>query len=257
MPFCTTLEVAHIDSQNWRLTRPLVWKGRWEYMIIRSGFETDFASIPKMVRWLLDNAGRNAEAGVLHDAVWRESKLPDPRVDPWFADGMLRRALRETGSTALTRTLIWAGVRVAATVRGRFGKQGPSLLYKIVQLLGVLALAAISALGPTLVTGVGLIVFWVFNWLTALAWYVLFERRVFTSTNWPWPVKTKSVSYRPPQEQLLVIIPFKPNPYDKSGSASPSGPTGAFEELERLLAEHADITDEQITIWAEAIAAAR
>ena len=80
--FRTKLHVAHIDDKRWQLTRPLVWEGQWQYFVIRAGFQTDFASIPKPVRWLLDNAGRNAEAAVLHDAVWRESKRKDkPRID--------------------------------------------------------------------------------------------------------------------------------------------------------------------------------
>jgi hypothetical protein len=49
----------------------------------------------------MENAGADSEAEVLHDAVYQESKLDDRRVDPADADGIFRRALRETGSTAL------------------------------------------------------------------------------------------------------------------------------------------------------------
>ena len=286
MPFRTRLVTAHISRNTWELTRPLVWQGEWQYVIIREGFHTDFASIPKVVRWLLDNAGANAEAGVLHDAAWRESKLkPDVRrIDPWFADGMLRRALRETGSTALIRTLIWFGVRIAASVCLRLGKKGPSRVVKIAQLTVVAILGAVTALVPTIVAVAGLVVFWIFNWIFAVFWYAVFEKRVFKKgINWPWPVKAVNVATAaetvaptpteslaqsklqpavsaaapqgklPAPRELLVLIPFRADPYTKGPDAdSPTAQElAAAQELAVIL--HDDpttLTDEDIVKWA-------
>jgi Protein of unknown function (DUF1353) len=225
--FQSTLEVAHVDGERWRLTKPLVWQGRWQYIVIRSGFETDFASIPKPVRWLLDNAGRNAEAAVLHDAVWRESKRPDSRIDPWLADGIFRRALHETGSPALTRGLMWFAVRLTAMVGGRVGRQGPSLFVKVIQLLLVLGLGTVTALGPTLVAGGGLLIYWLWNWISALAWHLWFERRSHDgSTNWPWPFNPsthKPTKTAPPRE-LLIVASFELDP--TTGDAAELDPAG-------------------------------
>jgi hypothetical protein len=211
--FRSTLEVAHVDGERWRLTKPLVWQGRFQYIVIRSGFETDFASIPKSVRWLLDNAGRNAEAAVLHDAVWRDSKRPDSRIDPWLADGIFRRALHETGSPALTRGLMWFAVRLTAMAGGRVGKQGPSLVVKVIQLMLVLGLGIVTALGPTLVAAVGLLIYWLWNWISAVAWYLWFERHD-DSTNWPWPCNASTL--RPtttaPPHDLLIVASFEVDP---------------------------------------------
>jgi Protein of unknown function (DUF1353) len=286
MPFRTRLVTAHISRDTWELTHPLVWQGEWQYIIIREGFHTDFASIPKVVRWLLDNAGANAEAGVLHDAAWRESKLKPEirRIDPWFADGMLRRALRETGSTALVRTLIWFGVRIAASVSLRLGKKGPSRLVKIAQLTVVAMLGVVTALVPTIVAVAGLVVFWIFNWIFSVFWYAVFEKRVFKKgINWPWPVKAVNVANAPetvaqtpteslapstlqapapaapPQGQLpapndlLVVIPFRSDPYtDAPDADSPTPPQlAAAKELAVIL--HDDptkLTDEHILKWA-------
>ena len=284
MPFRTRLETAHLDRDTWELTRPLIWQGQWQYIVIREGFRTDFASIPKMVRWLLDNAGANAEAGVLHDAAWRESKraAATRRIDPWFADGMLRRALRETGSTALTRTLIWFGVRIAATVSGRLGKRGPSRAVKLAQLAGAFALGAVTALVPTIVAGLGLVAFWGFNWVFSLFWFVVFERRTFKAgtANWPWPVGGKntaaglptpaaapSASLQAPTptatqtsaaptsptlaEALLVIIPFRKDPYTKGAHEPSDNEVVAARELAAVLHDDpAKVTDEQIQRWA-------
>ena len=188
--FDTDLAVRHIEGKRWKLTDPLVWSGKQQLFVIRSNFETDFASIPKPLRWLLDNAGANSEAAVLHDAAWRESQRPkdERRIDPADADGMFRRALRETGSTALTRGLMWGGVRAASILRGRYGSSGPSRWIKLAQLAGIALLGTVTILTPTLVTLAGLAFYWVANWLVALVWR-RFEARTFGprfSTNWPW-----------------------------------------------------------------------
>lgn len=210
--FRTPLHVAHLDHKDWKLTRPLVYEGGWEYVIIMPGFVTDFASIPKPVRWLLDNAGRNAEAAVLHDAVWRESRRTDtePRVDPYHADGLFRRALRETGSTTLARGLMWFAVRVAAMVRGRVGALGPSLPVKLLQLAVILVIGALTALIPTAVAVIGLVVYWVGSWIVGVVWFLVYERRRFGgTTNWPWPANDRR-RVRPGDDlerELLVLVP--------------------------------------------------
>lgn len=100
VPFCTPLSVRHEVGEEWRLLDPLVFEGNDDYFVMRKGFKTDFASIPRPVRWLFDTAGTNSEPGVLHDAVWRESKRDDgnlPRVDRGIRHhaglGRLRRRL--------------------------------------------------------------------------------------------------------------------------------------------------------------------
>jgi Protein of unknown function (DUF1353) len=246
--FKSTLEVAHIDGQKWRLTRPLIWEGGWQYVVIRSGFETDFVSIPKPVRWLLDNAGRNSEAAVLHDAVWRESKRPDPRIDPWLADGMFRRALRETGSTALARGLMWFAVRATAMVSGRFGKKGPSVGVKILQLVCVFLLGAVFALAPTLVAGAGLAFYWIGSWVVAIVWFLLYEWRHHAQHNWPWPSHSKRLLTAPPTQEMLLIFAFAKD-YTTKDSAEPSSDEVArAQRLRALLDGGAALTEEQIDL---------
>ena len=124
MAFRTPLGVSHEAGEDWVLVHPLVFEGRDDLYVIRSGFRTNFASVPRPARWLFDSAGVNSEAGVLHDALWRESKRTDvdPRVDPWDADGLFRRALRQAGATLITRGLMWLAVRAVASLSGRLGR---------------------------------------------------------------------------------------------------------------------------------------
>lgn len=208
MPFRTPLSVRHEIDEEWRLLDPLVFEGRDDFFVIRKGFRTDFASIPRPVRWLFDTAGTNSEPGVLHDALWRESKRDDgkpPRVDPWDADGLFRRSLRESGATAMTRGLMWIAVRTAAIAAGRFGRAGPPLPVKLGQVGGMATVGLVSVGVPTAVALLGRIAYWIVDWIVALAWH-LTERARGRRTNLPWP---KGPAHErpedPPREYLLVI----------------------------------------------------
>ncbi len=209
MPFRTPLSVRHEVDEEWRLLDPLVFEGREDFFVIRKGFRTDFASIPRPVRWLFDTAGTNSEPGVLHDAVWRESKRADgitPRVDPWDADGLFRRALRESGAPAITRALMWIAVRTAAIAAGRFGRSGPSLPVKIGQVAGMATVGIVAVGAPTAVAVVGRVFYWLIEWVVAILWYP-FERAKGTETNLPWPLGRRSHSIDDPPREYLLIIP--------------------------------------------------
>jgi hypothetical protein len=230
--------VRHQVGEEWQLLDPLVFEGSTDYLVIRKGFKTDFASIPRPVRWLFDTAGGNSEPGVLHDAVWRESKRSDgklPRVDPWDADGLFRRALRESGATAITRALMWIAVRAAATAAGRFGRSGPSLPVKVGQVAGMAAVGAVSVGPPTIVAVVGRVFYWVIEWLVAVPWH-LFERIKRMTTNLPWPKGPKRKRLdEPPKDCLLVISKRSPAGIALAGMLSPDNDKVVpDEELDKL-----------------------
>lgn len=209
MPFRTPLSVRHEVGEEWRLLEPLVFQGKEDFFVMRKGFRTDFASIPRPVRWLFDTAGPNSEPGVLHDAVWRESKRTDgkePRVDPWDADGLFRRALRESGATAITRGLMWMAVRAAAIAGGRIGRSGPSLPTKIGQVTGITAVGVVAVGPPTIVAVVGRVFYWIVEWLIGVPWY-LYERAKGITTNLPWPGGRKRERIDDPPREYLLVIP--------------------------------------------------
>ncbi len=224
MTFRTPLSVRHEIGEEWSLLDPLVFEGSDEFFVIRRGFTTDFASIPRPVRWLFDTAGTNSEPGVLHDALWRESKRVDapPRVDPWDADGLFRRALRQSGATAMTRALMWIAVRAAAIAGGRFGKQGPALPVKVGQVAGMGVAGVVSVGAPTAVALMGRAFYWVVEWLVAVPWS-RFERAHGYETNLPWwpgrkqraerkgkdEKNEKDKALKESPEELLLIIPIK------------------------------------------------
>ncbi len=55
------------DNNKWELVHDLVYRGNDDFFLVRTGFTTDFASVPKIVSWLVPRYGRFTKAAVLHD----------------------------------------------------------------------------------------------------------------------------------------------------------------------------------------------
>lgn len=73
MPFLTELRTAHIKGNRWRLTQDLIYSSRRYGAVItaESGFEMDYASVPRLplVYLLVGNHGHREAA--IHDWLYR------------------------------------------------------------------------------------------------------------------------------------------------------------------------------------------
>jgi hypothetical protein len=130
MPFdpATPLRVEQISPKTWRLLDPLSYTGKVDVFQVPGGFVTDFASVPRLVTWLVPTSGEYSRAAVLHDFL---CEVPGfPRND---ADGIFRRALGELGVPTVRRYVMWGAVRVASLLRGA----------RVVDVLGILLLALV------------------------------------------------------------------------------------------------------------------
>jgi len=93
MPFTQgEVLVRQLDPTCWALVEPVVYRGRWETWTVPAGFETDFASVPRLVVWLLPTYGLYTKAAILHDFL-----LAEPSVTRTDADGLFRRSMGELG----------------------------------------------------------------------------------------------------------------------------------------------------------------
>ena len=162
------LQVQQISDGEWMLLRDLVWEGESQRFTVTSGFTTNFASVPRPFWWLIPRTGKYTWAAVLHDATWCDSQRPasERQVDPWDADGILRRTLKEAGVSQLSRYLMWAAVRLGAVVKGRFGKKGVGQLLPLA--LIILPAAVLLAPAAVVVTA-SLGLFWVLEWIVVAA----------------------------------------------------------------------------------------
>jgi hypothetical protein len=172
MPFVNDrIVVEEISDKLWRVVEPIVYQGSRELFVVPENFETDFASVPRFLTWLVPTYGRYTKAAILHDWLWDEATAG--RFNRADADGIFCRSMRELGVPFLRRWLMWAAVRLGSVPRS--GPWGGGT--RDAALLAVIGLPSVAfLLAPGLVVVAALAVFW----LAEVAVYVglkVFARR--------------------------------------------------------------------------------
>lgn len=146
MPFSGRVAVTPLESAKWKrweLLEDLGYQGKTDSVTVPKGFVTDFASVPRLLVWLLPRYGQWTQAAVLHDYLWSKCRRGD---FDWFdADGMFNRAMREVGVPYLRRWIMWAAVRWAAPPRTWLARGVLPLMKMIVISLPALALVIVPA----------------------------------------------------------------------------------------------------------------
>lgn len=113
MPFVDDdIEVRARGTTHWEVLKPVRYHGRDEGFIVHAGFETDFASVPRGLVWLIPKYGKFTRAAILHDFLWAQCR--EGRFNWFDADGIFRRAMREDDVPFAHRWLMWGAVRLAA-----------------------------------------------------------------------------------------------------------------------------------------------
>ena len=97
----------------WRLLDSLAWHAKPDdldpLIVVPAGFETDLASTPWLLRWLIPPSGPRQRAAVLHDWLYTEQPAGWTRAQ---ADRLFRQAMAAAGVSWPLRWLIWTGVRI-------------------------------------------------------------------------------------------------------------------------------------------------
>jgi Protein of unknown function (DUF1353) len=161
-----SLTVRRVDADNWSLVDDLVYQGRWERFVVPAGFRTDFASVPRVVTWLVPRFGAYTLAAILHDWLVREG-IRTGTVTAREADGIFRRVMRESGVPVLLRWIMWAGVRWGALADAR---RRAGWLISAPGVLGITVLAAPLVVPPAVAIAPGLVVYGVAERLVSLVW---------------------------------------------------------------------------------------
>ena len=165
MPFEPgSLTVRRVDADTWSLVDDLVYRGSRERFVVPAGFRTDFATVPRVVTWLVPRFGAYTLAAILHDWLVTDGR---PVVSPREADGIFRRVMRESGVPVLRRWLMWAGVRWGALADER---RRPGWLISAPGVLAISVLAAPLVVPPAVVIAPGLLVYGVAERLASLIW---------------------------------------------------------------------------------------
>ena len=129
--FHTTVCVRE-DGKFWLLLSPLIYTGKTDRFVVPLGFQTDFASVPHVLTWLVPRTGIYNRAAVLHDYLCKIASGAVPSQRDWVggsdeqwhalpayitrkdADGVFRRVLRELQVGAKRRRIMYWGVRIGS-----------------------------------------------------------------------------------------------------------------------------------------------
>ena len=106
---------------TYTLWAPLLHEGPSGRFVVPAGFDTDLASVPRVLWWLIAPGGRHGRAAVCHDFLYRVR----PRVGyeaagfrcemelaRGQADRAFREAMREDGVGAVRAWTMWLMVRL-------------------------------------------------------------------------------------------------------------------------------------------------
>jgi hypothetical protein len=112
--FLTPLDVRRRDDGRWVLIAPLIFESAVLGLVtVPRGFDTDFASVPRVPFAFLVAGDRAHEAAVLHDAIYRRGEVRGEPITRALADEAFRDAMEATGEPWWRRRVMWAAVRVA------------------------------------------------------------------------------------------------------------------------------------------------
>jgi hypothetical protein len=125
-----------VDAVLWQTISPLHIKierdeGYATMFTVPAGYDTDFASVPRITAWLIPRTGDYSPAAVAHDWLITNA-LPAGLIDSRSVDRAFREIMHSLGVPGPRRWLMWAGVRWAAafskTRRPGWWRDLPALL---------------------------------------------------------------------------------------------------------------------------------
>lgn len=96
------------DESGFILDDPLIGEWRGRAYVVPEGFETDLASIPRVVQWLLPVIDKHVYPSIMHDYGYEDGW---PNVTRAQVDRMFLDAMAAIGVPWWKRNLMWAAVR--------------------------------------------------------------------------------------------------------------------------------------------------
>src|SRR5215207_1872786 len=120
-------------------------------------FETDFASVPTLLTWLVPKTGAHLPAALVHDGLvggrdYLATGYPpdeDP-IDRVGADLVFRRAMRDSGIPLIRRWLVWSAVTLGTIRHGAESWSRRQHLRYLIAAFGSLLLVAALGIAATL-----------------------------------------------------------------------------------------------------------
>ena len=108
--FETDLDNRVLSDRVYRLNSPLIYRSDTLGLIaVPAGFQTDFASVPRIPLIYEAWGDRAHREAVIHDYLYRKDSIPV--VDRSMADSVFKEAMKATGKPWRIWWFMWLGVR--------------------------------------------------------------------------------------------------------------------------------------------------
>jgi hypothetical protein len=163
--FFGTAVMAKVGGNDWDMKRLLMYTANRQTFRIPAGFRTDFASVPRVLAWLVPRIGDSVLPAILHDFLWR-ILVPLGYLGHVCADGIFRQALRLEGVPFVLRWLCWTAVRWGALTRPGgwrgWSETAPHVLFWTVVALPLLLPAVVTVTAALLLLQLSELAAWPF-----------------------------------------------------------------------------------------------
>ena len=116
----TELKTTPIDDKYWEVMEDYYYKTSRGIIRVPKGFRTDYASVPRIFRNIINSYGKHGRAAVVHD--WLYSSQCKIDVTREEADKIFLEIMKECGVGSIKRNLMYRMVRIFGASHFRKGK---------------------------------------------------------------------------------------------------------------------------------------
>jgi hypothetical protein len=142
------VSVTQIEDYLWRLNNLVSFYDQGILYVVRRGYVTDFASVPRFIWWLVPPYGAYTAAAIVHDYLITDA-LPAGRISSRRVDRVFREAMKELDVSFVRRWLMWAGVRWGALTNPK--RRGGWSWLKDAPLVALISVLALPFVLPAVV----------------------------------------------------------------------------------------------------------
>ena len=116
----TELKTTPIDDKYWEVMEDYYYKTSRGIIRVPKGFRTDYASVPRIFRSIINSYGKHGRAAVVHD--WLYSSQCKIDVTREEADKIFLEIMKECGVGSIKRNLMYRMVRIFGASHFRKGE---------------------------------------------------------------------------------------------------------------------------------------
>lgn len=109
----TKLKTSPVDDKYWLVEEDYYYQCSLGTIIVPKGFKTDYASVPRIFRNIINSYGKHGRAAVIHD--WLYSKECPLNITREKADKIFLEIMEEWGVSKLKRKFMYRMVRLFGT----------------------------------------------------------------------------------------------------------------------------------------------